>query len=202
MVLYDFIEIGTSDFDTLIQQSDDTMVGLSIEPLTYYLDRLPSKQNVKKLNIAISNYVGEIKIYSVKPEIIAKHNLPYWLKGCSSVNHYHPTAYAVVEGAGLAPLDVFSIDTVRVIDIETLIKENDVTGCKFLKIDTEGHDYIILNNYLDYCDKGHPELLPEKVQFECNILTIYENTQKLIRRFAALGYQTVHHDNQDVIMVK
>lgn len=201
MVIYDFIEIGTSDFDTIIQQSDDTTVGLSIEPLIYYLDRLPSKQNVKKLNVAISHYVGEIKIFSLKPDIIAKNNLPYWLKGCSSVNNYHPTALTIVENAGLA-LDVFSIDTVRVIDIETLVKENDVSGCKFLKIDTEGHDYIILNNYLDYCDNGHPELLPDKVQFECNVLTRYENTQKLITRFTSLGYKTIHRDNQDVVMVK
>ena len=36
---YDFIEIGTSDFDTLIESSDDNVVGLSIEPIKYYLDR-------------------------------------------------------------------------------------------------------------------------------------------------------------------
>jgi hypothetical protein len=45
---YDFIEIGTSDFDTLIETSDDKTVGLSIEPIKYYLDRLPERKNVKK----------------------------------------------------------------------------------------------------------------------------------------------------------
>jgi len=201
MVLYDFIEIGTSDFDTIIQNSDDTVYGLSIEPLIYYLDRLPSKQNIKKLNLAISNYVGEIKIYSLQPDIITLHNLPYWLKGCSSVNNYHPTALAVVNAANLST-DVFSVDTVRVIDIETLVKENDITGCKFLKVDTEGHDYIIVNNYIDYCEKGHMELLPNRLQFECNILTSYENTQNLINRCTGLGYTAIHHDNQDIVLVK
>jgi hypothetical protein len=32
---YDFIEIGTSNFDTLIEAADDTTVGLSIEPVGY-----------------------------------------------------------------------------------------------------------------------------------------------------------------------
>ena len=45
---YDFIEIGTSDFDTLIQKCSDDSVGLSIEPLKSHLDRLLNKPNVKK----------------------------------------------------------------------------------------------------------------------------------------------------------
>ena len=36
---YDFIEIGTSDFDTLLQESQSE-IGLSIEPLKIYLDNL------------------------------------------------------------------------------------------------------------------------------------------------------------------
>ena len=37
---YDFIEIGTSDFDTLIETSNNDTVGISIEPIKYYLDNL------------------------------------------------------------------------------------------------------------------------------------------------------------------
>ena len=36
---YDFIEIGTSDFDTLIETSNDNTVGISIEPIKYYINR-------------------------------------------------------------------------------------------------------------------------------------------------------------------
>lgn len=38
---YDFIEIGTYDFDTLIR--------ISIEPVKMYLDNLSNKNNIKKL---------------------------------------------------------------------------------------------------------------------------------------------------------
>ena len=44
---YDFIEIGTSNFDTLIEAADDTTVGISIEPIGYYLDQLPDRARVK-----------------------------------------------------------------------------------------------------------------------------------------------------------
>ena len=29
---YDFVEIGTSDFETLIQESDENSIGISIDP--------------------------------------------------------------------------------------------------------------------------------------------------------------------------
>ena len=43
-MIYDFVEIGTSDFNTLLQSSKDQR-GLSIEPLKIYLDKLPNKKN-------------------------------------------------------------------------------------------------------------------------------------------------------------
>jgi hypothetical protein len=54
----DSIEIGTSDFDTLIESASANTVGFSIEPIKYYLDNLPDKPNVTKINKAIvgSNY--------------------------------------------------------------------------------------------------------------------------------------------------
>ena len=58
MVFYDFIEIGTSDFDTEIQKNDNKC-GVSIEPIKYYLDKLPNKENCIKLNMGISNYNGK-----------------------------------------------------------------------------------------------------------------------------------------------
>ena len=45
-----FIEVGTSDFDTLIQVAKPETAGISIEPIKYYLDRLPNPPNVIKMN--------------------------------------------------------------------------------------------------------------------------------------------------------
>ena len=45
---YDFIEIGTCDFDTELQRSDGTRRGISVEPVKGYLDALPNIQGVMK----------------------------------------------------------------------------------------------------------------------------------------------------------
>ena len=88
---YDFIEVGTSDFDTLIQDATDNCIGLCIEPIKFYLDRLPNKPNVKKINSAISfdGKVGRDKVYYIPLETIQKHNMPLWIRGCNSMGDYH-----------------------------------------------------------------------------------------------------------------
>lgn len=50
MTHYDFIEIGTSDFDTYIQDKKYiNCKGLSIEPVKYYLNKLPNRKISLKL---------------------------------------------------------------------------------------------------------------------------------------------------------
>ena len=62
---YDFIEIGTSDFHTLIESATDKTIGLSIEPIKTYLDRLPNKENVLKVQAAVSDSDSTIEIYHI-----------------------------------------------------------------------------------------------------------------------------------------
>lgn len=68
-MFYDFIEIGTSDFDTEIQKHPEKR-GISIEPVKYYLDRLPESRTCKKLNMGISNYTGTGKVNYLSEEIL------------------------------------------------------------------------------------------------------------------------------------
>ena len=86
----DFIEIGTSDFDTEIQKKDKKR-GISIEPIKYYLDKLPDKENCIKIESAISDNNNPVKIYYISEENIKKYKFPLWFKGCNSINNYHPT---------------------------------------------------------------------------------------------------------------
>ena len=55
----DFVEVGTCDFDTLIEKATDSTFGLSIEGIKSFLDKLPNKPNIKKINCIISDCCGE-----------------------------------------------------------------------------------------------------------------------------------------------
>ena len=166
------VEIGTSDFRTLAGQKD----GLFIEPIGEYFDRLP---DCKKENVAVSDYEGDIDIYYIPSHIIERENLPNWLRGCNSVNKMHPTIISL----GLQKHVV--LNEVPVVRIKTLIDKYNITSIDLLKIDTEGHDTVILNDYLDTVD-----FLPKKIQFENNSLSNQSEVLKVCKRLHELGYKT------------
>ena len=198
---YDFIEIGTSDFDTLIQTCKDDAIGLSIEPIKMYIDKLPDKKNVKKLNIAVSSHIGEIKVFYIKPEIIEKYKLMECLRGCNTINNYHPAAlYVVKDMHKLNPDEIFTIDTVQVKDIKTVFMENNVEGCTYFKVDTEGHDCVILNSLFDYCEHNN-NCLPKKILFESNHLTPVKDVDAIVDKAIQLGY-IVQSRGHDTVLIK
>ena len=164
-MILDFIEIGTSDFDTEIQKNNNRS-GISIDPIKYYLDKLPSKSNCLKLNVAISDYNGKAKVFYIPEEKIIKHNLCSWVKGCNSLFTYHPTVYKLCLEKGLDVETTFTSYEVDVKTLMTIILENNISKIKYLKIDTEGHDVVILKKfYEDIITHKKNNLLPSKILF-------------------------------------
>ena len=68
--LFHFIEIGTSNFETVIEayHSVDMIRGLSVEPLNHLLQQLPRGKNAHLVNAAISDYDGMGTMYYTKQE--------------------------------------------------------------------------------------------------------------------------------------
>jgi hypothetical protein len=86
---FHFVEIGTCDYDTLLESCRDDQLGISVEPIKAYLDRLPSRPNVTKINAAISSADGLVDLYWVRPEHHDKPGLSC-TKGWGSVTRPHP----------------------------------------------------------------------------------------------------------------
>jgi hypothetical protein len=194
---YEFIEIGTSDFDTEIQRCRSYDRGLSVEPLLVYLNKLPCKQGVHKVLGAVSDQDGWVDCYYIPESEIVKYNFPWWLRGCNSVFKMHPTGEAIVRNAGLDPLDVFKTCTVPMYSVKTLLGMYQVDSLGYLKVDTEGHDCVILNGYMDWVERGGPKA--NQVVFESNVLTAKESVDALVKRMESAGYYVVHR-GEDTVM--
>lgn len=191
---YNFIEVGTSDFHTLIQQADDETVGLSIEPLIKYLNSLPNKKNVKKIAAALSETDSTIEIYHVPSDVIYGKSLPVWLRGCNSVNKPHEYAR---QKLGPEIYDSLVVkDLVPTISWKTLIKENNITSIDFLKIDTEGHEVPILSTYFTECE-SNPNLYAKKIMFEYNESSDKEGLDSIVN---SLKIYDVEIQENDVIL--
>jgi hypothetical protein len=158
---FDFIEIGTSDF--AMECTKKNKKGISIEPVKYYFDKIPNKY---KFNVAISDVNGKCKVYYIPINIIEKYNLPNWIRGCNSMSKHHPTAIKYLVKNNL-PLSLIQYDEVDKLSLKQFIDNNNINFFELLKIDTEGHDVIILNEYF----KNNPKIIPNKIIFECNELT-------------------------------
>jgi FkbM family methyltransferase len=164
------VEIGTSDFRTEAGKTK----GLFVEPIKEYFDRLPE---CIKENVAVSNYSGEIDIYHIPSKTIAANKLPSWLRGCNSVGSIHPTIVKMNLESHVVK------NTVKVMRIKELLEKHGIYEIEFLKIDTEGHDCIILNDFLNTCD-----IKPNKIQFENNELSNHQEIMMICNRLQDLGY--------------
>lgn len=198
MINYDFIEIGTSDFDTLIETATDETVGLSIEPIKQYLENLPDKKNVIKVNAAISidGTDNDINIYYIDPLDIEKNNYHMFLRGCNRLGDYHP--HQLNHPSIKDDLEKYvKIQSVKQITVSQLYEIYNIHRIKFLKIDTEGYDCAILQYWLEYLKTKDVSYYPNIIQFESNTLTNKDTVVKTIKDYNHIGYkvQSFIYDN-------
>ena len=189
---FKYVDIGTSDFDTSLKNIVSGDKILLVEPIFYYLRNLQDGAGIFKANFAISNTEGFGKIYYVKAKDIVEHSLPTWFRGCNSLNSKHPT---VVKFLKLLkkPESLISVMEVRKLSFTKLVDVYNVTSIDTLKIDTEGHDVVILSDVYKAILNGLPireikfEYIEEfnKVKDPFNCISKIKEQMKL---FHAIGY--------------
>ena len=200
MSFYDFVEIGTSDFDTEIQSADENDVGLSIDPMQFYLDRLPDKPNCIKYNAAVSNKSGQTEVHYIPLDIIQKCKLSNNLRGCNYIGEKHIGMERSVKMSGYNLDDLIVSETVPMVRFHELVEKFKIGGIHYLKIDTEGHDPIILG---DYCDliESRPELKAHIIRFESNMLVSRVDLTKVLQRLFSFGYLLISSFDDTILQL-
>jgi FkbM family methyltransferase len=208
---YDFIEIGTAFFDTLIEKATDDQYGLSIEPVKEYLDKLPDKQYVTKINgavVADEDHAG-LDLYYVDEQDIEKHNLGIWMAGCNSIGkphdfhtHYTP-APALWHNdeirSTLQTVNLFDYGLVKTRKIEcftyqNLIEKFNIGHVKLLKIDTEGYDAKILKSVIKYYNSDI-NIMPNEINFESNAHSDKKEIEEVKTILINIGYRLQYLEN-------
>ena len=191
----DFLEIGTSNFNTHIQSCSDEQVGISVEPLKFYLDDLPNKTNVKKICAAITynKVLDNINIFYIPPDVVDKHNLPQWFKGCNRIGNYH--TYHTVHGVE----HLVKIESIPLLNVEELLTQENIKTIKYLKIDTEGHDCIIMEGFYNYLKEKSTDYFPRHITFESNEHSNQNKVTDIIQKFTNLGYTLVQRGYDTIL---
>ena len=198
LVDLDFLEIGTSDYDALIQSCSSASIGMSVEPVKYYLDRLPNRANVKKFNMAISvnESIDPIKVYYITPDVIDLLQLPDWVRGCNSVGQLH------FQHKELNLEKYVKVDLVPQVPIDQFLIQQNIRGIKYLKIDTEGGDCFILNRLLGYLKNKVKEYYPKTIMFESNALTEDDVLASTLELYCNNGYMIESSGHETIIKLK
>lgn len=186
---YDFVEVGTSCFNTLIQNASDTTKGLSVEPIRRYLDMLPDKPHVQKVNVALVAEVdypssGYWDLYYVEPAIIEQFNLGQFMYGCNSVGKPHdfhlnwcsnPNLWHMskdrsnIKTVNLMEQGLVTVEQVKCLTFAMLAEEYNIGQIEYLQTDTEGHDAKLLMSIINYYQSHDMmKFLPKKIMFENN----------------------------------
>lgn len=194
----DFIEIGTSNFGTLIQNCENNEHGISVEPISYYLNMLPNKPYVIKINKAVTGDIVHddyMDVYYIPEDIIIKNDLKTWFKGCNRVGEYHPLhIYHNVT-------HLVKKERISIINIGDLFKQYNIEHVKFLKIDTEGYDTNIMKGLYTYLNLIPAESHPDKIQFESNENSVPEEVDEIIELYKNINYKLIYR-NYDTIIEK
>lgn len=202
---YDHVDIGSCDFefsDFEFRERPGNVRILLVEPLQMYLDNIPDNPNRTKANYAISNYNGVGKIHYINPIHIGEHNLGNHLRGCNSLNNQHVTTYHELKSKDL--LHLYDTIEVNVITFERLVESYSITSIGKLKIDTEGHDHVILADIYEHIRKNEFEI--EQIHFEYYANNVFGNAlalRELIGKFESdLKYSAKKIDAYNVLLEK
>lgn len=168
-----YLEIGTSDFDTLNCKFLDRFnwQGTSIEAVPEYFDKLLKSSKNTYINAICTVDNSKPKtFYYVPAADIKKYNLPPWLKGCGSLNmQTQPSLQTYSQYVVAKELPCVPVDSILPAKLD------------LLKLDTEGSDFQLLNAILD-------RITPTNVIFE-TVFMAQEEFNLLDTRLRKLGYR-------------
>lgn len=144
---YNYVDIGTCDFEIADGKIKDDCNYLFVEPIFKYLERLPSGKNITKVNYAITDKKKDSFISYIEEDDIIKYSLPMWMKGCNKLGQDHPRTLQLINSNKL-PKSIIKHLPVKCITFKDLMELYNVEYIEKLKIDTEGHDHVILKSII------------------------------------------------------
>lgn len=209
--VFDLIQIGCHVGNTL---NDKKTIGLFnqksnaifVEPIQRFFDIMVKNHNSHYngnefifLNKACSNKVGELDLYEpdiitfsreTEPEYIDRA-LPNWVDQLTSVYPDHIKNHHLNIQSNLIKVPCTTLNKI--------IEEYDVKELRSLVIDTEGHDFEILNS-LDFNLIKPNKIIFEHKHMEGTNKTVGEKYNTILIKLLSFGYVKTHMDTEDTYL--
>jgi FkbM family methyltransferase len=176
------LQVGVNDgmtHDSLHQHiSKNNLPGLLVEPQTDVFERLKQNyadnQNLKFANVAVGEKDGTLPFYRIKQSLVLPGKEYKASSGSSFYreqivgnvkNRIPPARSNVLKHISNNPDDYIEEVPVRVVTLETLLREHHVEKIDFILLDCQGHDYVVLKQ-LDF-----KKFAPDIINYEHSLLS-------------------------------
>lgn len=180
-----FIEIGAADFDSMFNAKN--WRGIICEPHPYFYNKLTQSSqnpNITILDVAVGSKSGVAEMYVPTKEYIEaveNNEEQNWARGVGSVIP-HPTGAQpklknAIQTYNLNEEEVAQTISVKMTTLDAIVSTFGYDTIDFLKIDAEGYDVVIIENYswkvkptFIKCEHGQPKNPAERTQKMLKIL--------------------------------
>jgi hypothetical protein len=194
--------IGTSAFDTCIQKAESHHRGISVEPLSFYQDMLPSPPGVIKENAAMDAKVTDPEVdfglmYFMDPRDLIAHGFAidgpnlfmFGISSFGSVQNLLLNAYRMEELYTHTPsIFLQRSRLVPRLSMEELYLKHAVRAVGVVKLDCEGLDLAIMATYLQMLKKYH---LPYPCVISYEVLTTLKEFYSTVEMLQDVGYAII-----------
>ena len=196
---FKYIEVGTSNYDTLAHEYAGVDVwGISIEPVKELLDELPTDSKKYKV-CGVLNHSDMLvaELFRVSKENQKKYNLPDWVDSSSSLFKLNPNIERELKARGVKIDDAVEKITVRAYNWFTILANYGVSSVEILKVDAEGADLMIVESFLETIAMPKWEIdLPNQIIFEArDEMTDQKHLEKMLDSLAQMGYTCRREEN-------
>jgi hypothetical protein len=127
-----------------------------------------------------------------------KYNFPNYIRGCNCINSYHPEVIITCKNRNIDIDTIYEKEEIDVTTVYQIMINNNIDGVYYLKIDTEGHDTVILKYF--YEENKNKLFLPHIIRFESNHLTPNEYIIDTINLYSTIGYDFILRTIDDVVL--
>lgn len=191
---YHYVEIGTSNFRTLVGAQPAEQHGLSVEPMPFFVRDLreryaSSHPHSKLVNAAVlpkASTAHVVSAFYVHPENVTAWKLPIVFLGMSRMGAPHPSVTEILEQRQL--MHLLQNRPIRAMSVQRLLDLYDACRIGFLKLDVEGFDEALMEDYVQYL-REHPECWSDGIEYEVHpAFATRERARKLLKSLAMVGY--------------
>lgn len=189
---YDYIEIGISNTENLCQKYPDG-IGITIEPLKFYFDRIKTSTNHVKLNISISDDNGKVAIFYVDP--ISFHQENSSLDSKITYGVKNPPSDILQYLTNIGRLDLLKSTVVDCIDWDTLVSRHDISDIDILKLNISSQNVELITSILS----SESQIRPKEIYLYYNT---YFEKEAILHKLESSGYRIVNQKNDEIHVKK